>query len=642
MKQFKNVFTIILVSASMLLMACGDDNNTTGPEPDPGRRAQLYVTNNNDGNITVYDVTSEETKVLTTSNTAAEGIYYDASNDIVVQASRSGNQLDAYSSFSETTDQQVLFAVASSSVDLNSPRELAVKNNSYVVSDNGSNQFYVYSFNGTAFTLSNTFDIPFPVWGITFKGDDLYAVVDQENELAVFSDFLSNSVDGSLNPSKTVTIEGIVRTHGLTYDGTDDVMIMTDIGEASNADSDGGFHVISGFSSKFDALSDGDVLSISDQVRVAGSATSLGNPIDVAYDSETSAVYISEIGNEGGKVVGFSDYSAGGDVSPFLSLDLDAASSIYFSSDETDGNTGQSSPTGTSELYVTNNATGSIDVFDLSDDSQRTLRTAATAAEGIYYHATADAVIQASRSDNQLEYFTSVSTALDTDSLPTAFASNADLSSPREIAVSGNKVVVSDNGSNEFYVYTNTGSGFTLENTFTTSFNVWGITFMGDDLLAVIDNTSDLAVFSDFLSSNTADGAISASKKITIDGIVRTHGITYSASDNVLVMTDIGDAANTTDDGAFHVINDFRSVLDGVANNGTLALSDQVRVGGLLTLMGNPIDVAYDHKTNTVYVTDVGAGRVLGYDNIGNGGNIVPNALNVEVVSASSIYYYGN
>jgi len=642
MKQFKNIFTITLISASMLFMSCGDDNNSTGSEPDPGRRAQLYVTNNNDGNITVYDITNEESKTLATSNTAAEGIYYNAESDLVVQASRSGNKLDAYATVSETIDQQVISVLASSSADLQSPRELAVRNNSYVVSDNGSNQFYVYTYNGTSFTLVNTFDIQFPVWGITFKGDDLYAVVDKENELAVFSDFLSNNVNGTLNATKTVTVEGIVRTHGLTYDGTDDIMILTDIGEASNADSDGGFHVISNFSTKFDALSEGDVLSVNDQTRIAGSNTQLGNPIDVAYDSETGAVYISEIGNGGGKVVGFTDYSSGGNITPTLSMDLEAASSIYFSSDETDGNVGSGSAQGKSEIYITDNAEGNINVFDLSDNSQRTLATAAGAAEGIYYDGKTDAVIQASRTDNQLEYFSSISSAMDTDSLPTDFSSGSDLTSPREIAVSGNKVVVSNNGSNEFFVYTNTGSGFTLENTFSLSFNVWGITFMGDDLLAVVDNTSDLAVFNDFLSTNVTDGAITASKQITIDGIIRTHGIAYSASDNVLVMTDIGDAGNTTNDGAFHVINNFRTVLDEVNAGGTLAMSNQIRVDGLLTLMGNPIDVAYNHKTNTVYVTDVGTGRVLGYENIGNGGNITPNALNVEIPSASSIYYYGN
>jgi len=399
--------------------------------------------------------------------------------------------------------------------------------------------------------------------------------------------------------------------------------------------------VITDFSSKIDPLSDGDVLTVSQQTRIAGSNTQLGNPIDVAYDSETDAIYISEIGNGGGKVVGFSDYSSGGNISPFLSLNIDAASSIYFSSDETDGNTGVGSAAGLSEIYVTDNASGNINVFDLSDNSQRTLKTVAGAAEGIYYSGMNDIAIQASRTDNRLEYYSAVSSASDGDSLATEFASNSDLSSPREIAVSGNKIVVSDNGSNEFYVYSYDGTAFALENTFTAAFNVWGITFMGDDLLAVVDNSSDLAVYNDFLASNMTDGPVTADKQITIEGIVRTHGITYSAADNVLVMTDIGDAGNTTDDGGFHVIDDFRSVFDGVNNGGTLTLADQVRVSGLLTLMGNPIDVAYNHKTNSVYIAEVGNSRVLGFSNIGNGGNLVPD-LNAEVSTASSIYFYGN
>lgn len=77
------------------------------------------------------------------------------------------------------------------------------------------------------------------------------------------------------------------------------------------------------------------------QVCVAGPSTTLGNPIDVAYDSETDAIYISEVGN--GKVLGYTAIGDGGDLAPSYSQDLMAASSIYFSSDETEGNRGTES-----------------------------------------------------------------------------------------------------------------------------------------------------------------------------------------------------------------------------------------------------------------------------------------------------------
>jgi hypothetical protein len=184
--------------------------------PDADRRAELYVTNNSNGDITKYNLTGNTAITLETSSDAAEGIYYDAAADRVYQGSRSALRIDAYSEASTFMEDAMVGEAFSSSADLESPREMAVNGDIFVISDNGSNRFFVYEKSGTGFSLVNTFDIPFPVWGITFKGKDLYAVVDTTGDLAVFYDFLANATDGTLIPSKRIRIEGIVRTHGLT------------------------------------------------------------------------------------------------------------------------------------------------------------------------------------------------------------------------------------------------------------------------------------------------------------------------------------------------------------------------------------------------------------------------------------------
>ena len=607
----------------------------------PGRRTELYITSTADGNITKYSVTGDSTVTFTTPSTAAEGIFYDAGSDLLIQASRSNLQLEAYSDISTYSADASLTTSFTSAAELESPRELAVNGNTYVVSDNGTNKFYVYSKSGTSFSLVNTVNIPFAVWGITFKGNDLYAVVDKSNDLAVFYDFENNAVDGNLAPSKRVSIEGIVRTHGITYDGTDDVLVMTDIGDAANATDDGGFHVINDFSSKFEALSDGEVLTLDMQIRVAGASTGLGNPIDVAYDSQENAIYISEVGN--GTVLGFSSFGDGGNIAPSLTLNVAGASSIYFSSDETDGDSGASTMASAlrTELYTTNNANGDINIYDGSGSLIKTVTSGSTASEGIFYSGTNDVLIQASRSDLMLAYYSNFSSQASGAMLSPDFSSGADLMSPREIAVSGNKVVVSDNGMHKFYVYSFDGSSFTLESTVTPGFNVWGITFKGDDLLAVVDNSSDLAVFNNFLD-NASNGTLMPDKRITISGIVRTHGIDYSEADDVLVMTDIGDAANATNDGGFQVIQNFSSKLEAVANGGSISQADQTRVAGASTQLGNPIDVAYDHKTKTVFIAEVGNGKVLAFSNVLNAtGDVAPTVSN-NLMSASSLYLYNN
>ena len=659
MKFFDRFFSIFKIGLStfcvVAFVACDSDDtdavvedemSTDGEmemvaEPvEPGRRSELYITNNENGNITKYSVTGDSTIVFTTPSTAAEGIFYDKEADEIVQASRSANRLESYSETSTLLVDTSISVALNGSADLESPREIAVSGDKYVVSSNVENKFFIYQKTGSSFDLLTTVDVPFPVWGITFKGTDLYAVVDTTSDLAVYLDFLANAVDGVMTPSKRILVEGIVRTHGLTYDGTDDVMIMTDIGDAGNTTDDGGFHIINDFSTKFDLLSDGEVLPIGMQIRVAGAATGMGNPTDVAYDSETDAVYVSDIGT--GKVLGFTNIGAGGDLSPSLNLDINAASSLYFSSDETDGNVGTQSATGTTNVYATSTADGNILVFNPNDGSAQTYTSASTSSEGIFFSALTDVVIQASRSNLMVEAYGEFSGNADGSTISPSYASGADLASPREIAVFGNKVVVSDNGEDKFFVYTYDGTAFTLQNTIDVGFNLWGIAFMGNDLLAVVDNSSDLVIFSDFFTNDPNLGDISVAKRITIEGIVRTHGITYNSTDNVLVMTDIGDAANTTDDGAIHVIANFTSVLAATADNGSIALADQKRIAGSNTTLGNPIDVAYDHVNKRVYVSEIGNGTVLGFGNILQAeGNVVPYWTN-GLVGSSSVYVYNN
>jgi len=606
-----------------------------------GRRSELYVTSNATGNITKYSITGDSTVTFSTPSAAAEGIYYDADNDLLVQASRSNLQLEAYADISTYMADASIVTAYTGNADLASPRELAVNGSTYVVSDNGSNKFFVYSKNGDSFSLTNTVQLNFPVWGITFKGNDLYAVVDTTNDLAVFYDFINTATDGMMSPSKRVSIEGIVRTHGITYDGTDDVLVMTDIGDAANATDDGGFHIIDNFSDKFETLSDGEMITLAMQTRVAGPSTGLGNPIDVAYDSKENAVYISEVGN--GTVLGFTAIGSGGDLTPSFKMDLAGASSLYFSSDETDGKFGNGTATANlrTVLYTTNNANGDINIYNASGMLTKTVTSASTATEGIFYSGANDELIQASRSNLMLEAYNNFSNAANASTISADITSSAALMSPREIAVKGNRVVVSDNGMHKFFVYSYNGSSFTLESTVTPGFNVWGITFMGDNLLAVVDGSSDLAVFNNFLD-NAVDGTIAPDKRITVGGIVRTHGIDYSEAADVLVMTDIGDAGNATNDGGFHVIQNFSSKLSMTATSGTLAQSDQTRVAGPSTMLGNPIDIAYDHKTQTVYIAEVGNGKVLAFGNALNAtGDVTPTVSN-DLAAASSLFLYNN
>ena len=303
----------------------------------------MYASNNSNGNITYYDVTdlsNISTTTLITTSTAADGVYYEGALDAVIQASRSGLGLEGFTNISNAISGAAINADLIGTTDMSSPREVAVDGTFYVVADNQDvdgnpstldGRLFVYIRNGNNFSLRNVITTDFKLWGITFINNDLYAVVDADNELAVFTNFLSNTTNTTLSASKRVVVEGIVRTHGLTYDAMSDTMVMTDIGSAMNTQDDGGFQIITNFISKFNGTTNNGTLALSQQTRVSGASTLLGNPVDVVYDSETSTVFIAEAGNGGGRILAFNSIGAGGNISPIINTALAAASSVYLS-----------------------------------------------------------------------------------------------------------------------------------------------------------------------------------------------------------------------------------------------------------------------------------------------------------------------
>ena len=333
---------ILVITALMacIFTSCNNDDDNSGMQQSSS--TMLYASNNSNGNITIYNVTDPvniTTKTLLTASTMADGIYYDATEDAVIQASRSEFALEGFSNISDIVDNSPITIDISGTDDMESPREVAVSGNTYVVADNADvdgntntpdGRLFIYTKNGSSFNLRNTITTDFKLWGITFDGNgNLYAVVDATNELAVFTNFLSNTADATLSASKRIAIEAIVRTHGIAYDAVADVMVLTDIGAASNGQDDGGFHIIENFSSKFNNVANGGTLEVSQQTRVSGAATLMGNPVDVAYDAATKTVYIAEAGNNGGRILAFNTIGSGGNIAPVVNNSLASASSVF-------------------------------------------------------------------------------------------------------------------------------------------------------------------------------------------------------------------------------------------------------------------------------------------------------------------------
>ena len=331
--------TIAILSAATVFVSCNDDDDITEGRFD---RAELYATSNTSSNITVYDFSdgdNPETSTLTVSGSSDnEGIFYDESNDQLIFGSRTANAVAIATGIEDLIDGTATSITPTySSNDLSSVRSIAVSGNTIVAANNVTNELYVYQRTGNSVTLRNTVNVDFALWEIQFVDNALYAVVDMTSDLAVFNNFLSNTADATVQPSKRITIAGINRTHGMVYNSNDDIMILTDIGAANNDSgntpdfaSDGAFHIISGFTNKFAGVANGGTLAVAgNQVRVSGNQTLLGNPISATYDSETDTIFIAERANNGGRILGF-DASANGNATPIINNALAGASSVFF------------------------------------------------------------------------------------------------------------------------------------------------------------------------------------------------------------------------------------------------------------------------------------------------------------------------
>ncbi len=340
MKNIK--FLIPIFAITFLFLSCSNEDNGIGsgdPIPIPVL-ATVYATSNTNKAIAVYDFTSNGIALgsILTGSDDNEGVYYDDDADELAVVSRTQSTINTYSNVENTESGNTLNLFLSSDSVLESPRDIAVKDDIYIVSDNADvdgdpnteeGRFFVFKRDANGYTLRNIVTVNYAVWGIQLIGNDLYTVVDKTADVAVLKNFISTyTTDVTAAPDKQITIEGITRTHGITEDGG--FVVITDIGDATN-ESDGGFNFINGFVTKFDATPNGETLTFSgNQVRVSGALTELGNPVSVEYDSPSQTVFIAERENDGGKVLFFNEIGAGGNLVPTLSSEFPGASSLFY------------------------------------------------------------------------------------------------------------------------------------------------------------------------------------------------------------------------------------------------------------------------------------------------------------------------
>lgn len=322
---------------------------------------------------------------------------------------------------------------------------------------------------------------------------------------------------------------------------------------------------------------------------------------------------------------------------------------LFFAS--CDSNDSQNNAPAELNLVTSSNTSGKITYTNLlaAAPMVKSFTVASLDSEGISYNSDTDAVTVVSRTNNKLETYTGIRTEFTagTDNITLSLSSStSDFNNPRETAVFDDKIIVTQDQStangmvNKLYLYQRTSAGFTLLKSFTTDFKLWGIHMDGNDLYAVADLTGDIVLFKNFTAN--ASGSIIATKRVTIAGLTRTHGITYSPADDVMILTDVASATSSTD-GGLVIIKNFSSVFSSTTNSGTIALGNQVRIYGPNSLLGNPVDVAYDNVTRNIYVAERlnAGGQVLTYSYPVASGDATPVNVRAET-GVTSIFVLRN
>ncbi len=327
----KRIFSgVVFASACTLLVlsSCDkEDDEMVTPTPTPVV-SDLYVSSNTSGSITIYDVASTSSitsSSVTVPNADADGIYYDAAADRLIQYDRTNKKLNAYNNASMLSGS----ATPSFSIDVPAAngRELTVNGSTAVVASNSDSALFVFTIGSNSFTLTKSQKIGFESWGIQLVGNTLYAVVDKTSDLAVYENYSSMGA-GDISATKRVTVAGIVRTHGLQYVASKDMMLMTDVADAAS-ETDGALHIINGFSGKLAATANGGTIALADQIRIDGTASKLGNPVDVAYDMNNDRIYIAERKTSGGLLLGFDTPSANSQAAPAFNMASPGAAAVY-------------------------------------------------------------------------------------------------------------------------------------------------------------------------------------------------------------------------------------------------------------------------------------------------------------------------
>ncbi len=156
-------------------------------------------------------------------------------------------------------------------------------------------------------------------WGLFFDAGKLLVVGDLEAKKVLVMDNISSLTEATV--SAELTIPSANRLHGISYSSKKDILILTDIGEAtgSSSNADGALYIFEDVKSKFTTSG-----SLTPTKTITGINTSLGNPVDITFDDREGKdiIYVAEKANN--RILGFR-LSNMGNIAPYLNALVDTS-----------------------------------------------------------------------------------------------------------------------------------------------------------------------------------------------------------------------------------------------------------------------------------------------------------------------------
>ena len=616
-----------LATATLGLSACGGTEDPPVVTPPVEKVARGVLATSNPAGRGSDKLVRLDAKLTATQSTFADIDVVTSIQSVTIDTVGDGyvtfdgrNMTGGISVYAGLRDQAVSAALGGGArtiygakTNLVAPKGIIVANtlNLIIVADFGAKNIKTYPIAADGDVApSNTIalgDATRSVWDIHYDaGADILFASGTDGVILAYDMFGQNK--GATGPSRTITPTGFgnakisVNLHGIAYDRTLDLIIVSDVGDTASA-TDGQI-----ISVGMGSTAMGNTLAT---VQMKGGMTGLGNPVDIYF--EGANLYVAEKSNN--TVLRFDAFgTAVGALEGMANVTLSVPKVESIALASRGGIGGGALLVTTNPDMIESDAIVQIPFTLTSSPASFGNIGIVTSIENVTVGANGEGYVSFDSGPNGgvmlldgLDDDTSSGTLGIGDGL--LFGPLTTLKAPKGIDASGSNLIVADFGAKAIKVFAkaagNTAPLFATTNLGAGSMrSVWDVQLdvAGDRLYAA--GTDGTLLVYDAWSVNK--GAAGPTRTIKPMGSVNLHGVAYDKANDLVYLSDVGDAMSATDGQLFVIAN--------ASTAGGDAVAAQANIKGPLSKLGNPVDIALDGKN--LFVAEKSNDAILRFDGV--------------------------